>query len=226
MNSFRFKLGVLLAIIAGSFIVSQVVYRNTITSMHAVVSSAVDTVEIVHRVGHFNTSINVMLYLASHYSGQRDERTYQEYKMRRTSAGNMIDALIKSAGPGGDSTQHRHAEASKQPTGNPRSLFDAFARETDAIFSGADKQSSAHLEKARILSDEIIRNYVTVVCDYHEAHLISLNKDAHEMEKKVTFFFMDNSSLFFLWPSSPLLSRIASCSTSIRRPSAMPSRTA
>ncbi len=34
MTSFRFKLGILLAIIAGALVVSQVVYRNTITAMH------------------------------------------------------------------------------------------------------------------------------------------------------------------------------------------------
>ena len=186
MTSFRFKLGILLAVIAGTFIVSQVVYRNTITSMHEAVSSAVDTLTIVHKVGHFNTSINVMLYLASRYSEHKDEKTYVEYEMRRTSARNTIDALIKS---GGDPKQHHPEEASKQPIGDPRSLFNAFARETDAVFSGADKKSSAHLEKARILFDEIIRNYVTVTCDDHEAHVVSLSKDASEMEKKVTFLF-------------------------------------
>ncbi|MBU1744539.1 MAG: hypothetical protein KJ649_06565 [Proteobacteria bacterium] len=78
MNSFRFKLGVLLAVIAGAFIVSQVVYRNTITSMHDAVSSAVDTLAIVHRTEHFHSSIHMMLYLALRYSEQKDEKTYEE----------------------------------------------------------------------------------------------------------------------------------------------------
>lgn len=198
MHSFRFKLGILLAVIAGVFIVSQVVYRNTITSMHAAVSSAGDTLAIVHRFGHFQSSINVMLYLASLYSERKDEKTYEEYQMRRTSARNTIDALIKSAGPGGDPKQRHPEEASKQPIGDPLLLFNAFTRETDAVFSGADKQSSAHLEKARILFDEIIRNYVTVTCDYHEAHVVSLSKEAYEMEKKVTFLFYGQLIILFL----------------------------
>src|SRR3989339_880165 len=101
MHSFRFKLGILLAIIAGAFIVSQVVYRDTITSMHDSVFSAVDTLEIVHRAEHFHSSIHVMLYLALRYSEQKDGKTYEEYKTRRTSARNTIDALIKSGGPNG-----------------------------------------------------------------------------------------------------------------------------
>jgi GGDEF domain-containing protein len=195
MQSFRFKLGLLLAIFAGVFIVSQIVYRNTITSMHATVSSAGNTLTIVHKFGHFQSSINVMLYLASRYSERKDDETFKEYQMRRTSAHNTIEALIK---PGGDPKPHHSGEASKQPIGDPLLLFNTFATETDAVFSGADKQSSAHLEKARTLFDEIIKNYVTVTCDYHEAHLVSLTKDAYEMERRVTFLFYGQLIILFL----------------------------
>jgi hypothetical protein len=78
MNSFRFKLGVLLAIIAGAFIVSQVVYRNTITAMHDSVSSAFDALEIVHRAEHFHSSIHMMLYLASLHAERKDPKTFEE----------------------------------------------------------------------------------------------------------------------------------------------------
>jgi len=188
MNSFRFKLAVLLAIIAATFVISQVVYRNTITSMHATVTSAVETLAIVHRTGHFNSSINVMLYFASRYSEKKDKKTYEEYMIRRTDALQTIDELIKSAGSVGEPKRHPE-HASVQPVGDPRSLFDAFARETDGVFSGADKQSSAHLNKARVLFDQIIRDYVTVICDYHEGRLVLLSHRADEMEKKVTVLF-------------------------------------
>jgi len=196
MHSFRFKLGILLAIIAGAFIVSQVVYRDTITSMHDSVFSAVDTLEIVHRAEHFHSSIHVMLYLALRYSEQKDGKTYEEYKTRRTSARNTIDALIKSGGPNGD--QHHVKEASGQPAGDLRSVFHAFAVETDAVFSGADEGTSAHLEKARLLFDDIFRNYLTVIHDYHEARLVSLRNGAHQMNKRVTFLFYGQLIIIFL----------------------------
>ncbi|MFH1028857.1 MAG: hypothetical protein V1791_12715 [Pseudomonadota bacterium] len=106
--------------------------------------------------------------------------------------------MIKSTGPDGDPKLHHPKEASKQPIGDPRSLFNAFAKETDAVFSGADDQSSAHLEKAHILFDEIIRNYVSVTCDDHEARLVSLRKGTHEMNKKVTFLFYGQLIIIFL----------------------------
>jgi diguanylate cyclase (GGDEF)-like protein len=196
MHSFRFKLGILLAIIAGAFIVSQVVYRNTITSMHDSVFSAVDTLEIVHRAEHFHSSIHMMLYLASLYSERKDEITYREYETRRISAGNMIDALIKSGGPVGD--QHHVKEISGQPAGDLRSVFHAFAVETDAVFSGTNRKTSAHLEKARILFDDIFRNHLTVIHDYHEARLVSLRNGAHEMNKKANFLFYGQLIIIFL----------------------------
>lgn len=198
MNSFRFKLGILLAISAVAFIMSQVVYRNTITSMHEAVSSAVDTLAIVHRAEHFHSSIHVMLYLALRYSEQKDEKTYEEYKTRRTSARNTIDALIKSGGPSGDPNRHHPEEASPKPIDDLPSLLDEFASETDAVFSGADKGTSAHLEKARLLFDHIFRNYLTVIHNYHEARLVSLRKGTHEMSKKVTFLFYGQLIIIFL----------------------------
>jgi len=95
--------------------------------------------------------------------------------------------LIKSAGSSGD--QHHVKEASGRPAGDLRSVFHAFAAETDAVFSGADKETSAHLEKAPLLFDDIFRNYLTVIHNYHETRLVSLRKGAHEMNKRVTFLF-------------------------------------
>lgn len=196
INSFRFKLGILLAIIAGAFIVSQVVYRNTITAMHDSVFSAVDTLEIVHRAEHFHSSIHMMLYLASLYSERKDGKTYEEYEAIRKSARNTIDALIKSGGPVGD--QHHVKEISGQPAGDLRSVFHAFATETDAVFSDTDRKTSAHLEKARILFDDIFRNHLTVIHDYHEARLVSLRDGAHEMNKKANFLFYGQLIIIFL----------------------------
>jgi len=80
MNSFRFKLGILLVVIMGAFIVSQVVYRNTITAMHDSVFSAVDTLEVVHRAEYFHSATHMMLYLASRYPERKDEKTYKNTK--------------------------------------------------------------------------------------------------------------------------------------------------
>ena len=198
MNSFRFKIGVLLAIIASAFIVSQIVYRNAITSMHDAVSSAVDTLAIVHRAEHFHLSIHTMLYLALRYSEQKDEKTYEEYKTRRASARNTIDALIKSGGPSGDPNRHHPEEASQKPIDDLPSLLNEFASETDAVFSGTDKGTSAHLEKASTLFDDIFRNHLTVIHDYHEARLLSLKTGAHERNQRVTFLFYGQLIFIFL----------------------------
>jgi len=80
MNSFKFKLGLLLAVIAVAFIVSQVVYRDTITAMHDSVFSAVDTLEVVHRAEYFHSATHMMLYLASRYPERKDEKTYKNTK--------------------------------------------------------------------------------------------------------------------------------------------------
>ena len=196
MNSFRFKLGVLLAIIAGAFIVSQVVYRNTITSMHDAVYSAVDTLEIVHRAEDFHSSTHMMLYLASRYWERKDEKTYKEYEAIRESARNTIDALIKSGKPSGN--QHHTEETFGRPAGDLRSVFHAFAAETDAVFSGVDRETSMHLEKARTLFDDIFRNHLTVIHDYHEARLVSLKTGAHERNQRVTFLFYGQLIFIFL----------------------------
>jgi len=196
MHSFRFKLGILLAIIAVAFIMSQVVYRNTITSMHDSVFSAIDTLEIVHRAEHFHSSIQMMLYLASRYPERKDGKIYEEYEAIRNDARNTIDALIKSGGPVGD--QHHVKEISGQPAGDLRSVFHAFATETDAVFSGTDRKTSAHLENARLLFDDIFRNYLTVIHDYHEARLVSLRNGAHELNKKINFLFYGQLIIIFL----------------------------
>ena len=196
MNSFRFKLGILLVVIMGAFIVSQVVYRNTITAMHDSVFSAVDTLEIVHRAEHFHSSIHMMLYLASLYSERKDEKTYKEYESIQESARNTIDALIKSAGSSGN--QHHAEETSGRPAGDLRSVFHAFATETDAVFSGTDKGTSAHREKARLLFDYIFINYLTVLHNYHEARLVSLRKGTHEMNQRITFLFYGQLIIIFL----------------------------
>ena len=196
MHSFRFKLGILLAIIAVAFIMSQVVYRNTITSMHDSVFSAIDTLEIVHRAEHFHSSIHMMLYLASRYPERKDGKIYEEYEAIRNDARNTIDALIKSGGPVGD--QHHVKEISGQPAGDLRSVFHAFATETDAVFSGTDRKTSAHLENARLLFDDIFRNYLTVIHDYHEARLVSLRNGAHELNKKINFLFYGQLIIIFL----------------------------
>lgn len=129
----------------------------------------------------------MMLYLASLSPERKDKKTFQEYESIRESARNTIDALIKSGEPGGN---QRHAEeTSGLPAGDLRSVFHAFAAETDAVFSGADKGTSAHLEKARLLFDDIFKNYLTVIHNYHEGRLVSLRKVAHEMNKRVTFLF-------------------------------------
>ncbi len=147
MNSFRFKLGLLLAVIVGAFIVSQVVYRETITAMHGSVFSAVDTLEIVHRAEYFHSATHMMLYLASHYPVRKDEKTYKEYVTIRESGRNTIDALIESAVSSGH--QHQIEEATGRPAGDLRSVFHAFAAET-AAFAVAEKMRK-QIETARAL---------------------------------------------------------------------------
>ena len=196
INSFRFKLAILLAVIAGAFIVSQVVYRNTITTMHDSVFSAVDTLEVVHRAEYFHSSTHMMLYLASRYPERKDEKIYKEYESIRESARNTIDALLKSAGSSGD--QHHVEETAGRQESDLRSAFRAFAAETDTVFSGADKGPSVHLEKARLLFDDIFKNYLTVIHNYHEARLVLLRKGAHELNKRVTFLFYGQLLIIFL----------------------------
>ncbi len=196
MTSFRFKLGILLTIIAGAFIVSQIVYRNTITAMHDSVFSAVDTLEIVHRTENFHSSIHMMLQLAIRHAERKDPKTAAEYEASRAKALNMIDPLLKSTDTG---AHRRHdGEAPARQAGDLRSLFHAFVAETDAVFAGVDKKAAAHLEKARALFDDIFMNHLTVIHDSHEARLVSLKTSTHEMNQRVTFLFYGQLIIIFL----------------------------
>ncbi|MDP1989742.1 MAG: GGDEF domain-containing protein [Syntrophales bacterium] len=197
MNSFRFKLGILLAVIASAFIVSQVVYRNTITAMHDSVFSAVETLEVVHEAENFHSAIHMMLYLATIHAQRKASTTVVEYDKKRAIARSAIDGLFKSAEP--SANLHHDAKSPESPqTGDLRALFHAFATETDAVFSGTDGKTSAHLEKARTLFDNIFRNHITALHNYHTTRLASLKTSAHEMNQRVTFFFYGQLAIILL----------------------------
>lgn len=167
--------------------------------MHDSVFSAVDTLEIVHRTENFHSSIHMMLQLAARYADRQDPKAAEGYETLRAKTVNAIDPLLKTADAGsGDKGHHGGTAPAARQAGDLRTQFHAFAAETDAVFSGRDKQAAAHLEKARALFDDIFMNYLTVIHEPHEARLVSLKTSTHEMNQRVTFLFYGQLAIIFL----------------------------
>jgi diguanylate cyclase (GGDEF)-like protein len=199
MASFRFKLGILLAIIAGAFVVSQILYRSTVTALHDAVFSAVDTAELVHEAENFHSSVHMMLYLAMLQTERRDTKTVKEYETLRAKAVNAIAPLLKTADTGtADKSHHDGAGPAAERAGELRALFHAFTAETDAVFSGKERTDAAHLAKARALFDDIFMDYFSAIHEPHQARLRALKTGAHEMNQRITLLFYGQLAIIVL----------------------------
>ena len=189
MKSFRFKLGILLALVAGASLVSQFVYRNIVASLHESLFSSIGALESVHAAENLHAALHELLTTAilagdSGVPGFREG--YEAVRVRTRSSFASVTALIES---GDDREGHFNPASEPGRIAELRMLFDDFLDEIDKSVSGVQADRTIHLGKARFLFDEIFERHLSIQHGYHTARLESQKAGADAVNHKTDIFF-------------------------------------
>lgn len=189
LRSFRSNLGILLAVVALASLVSLVVYRKIISSLHDSLFSSIGALETVHASENFHSALHNLLTISSRpYEGLGKIDT-AEYALARQEAVASYRRLTSSIGRGLDPDQHVNMDSDPHFEEDTRLLFDSLLNEIDAALGAPVDLASAHLKKARVAFDELFEKHLNVLHSRHEARLETLKGNAHGLAKQADLFF-------------------------------------
>ena len=95
--SFRFKLGILLLIIVLPMLVSQIIYRRAITSLHDALYSSIVVLNTIHATENFHAGLHSMLNVTRNIVADPNNRAVpDDWNELRESTAKTLDALRES----------------------------------------------------------------------------------------------------------------------------------
>ncbi|MDP2815457.1 MAG: GGDEF domain-containing protein, partial [Rectinemataceae bacterium] len=190
MKSFRFKLGILLAIVAGASLISQFVYRNIVTSLHGSLFISISTLEAVHAAEKFHAALHLMLIKTIREEEGSSPSLREEYVAAKNASNAAFASLYETVAEKAGHDPHFSDDRVSEQIVEIGPVFESFKRETDFVFSGSSDQTSAHVMRARALFDEIFEKHLNTLHLYHQESLEKLKTGAHDLNNRVDFFFL------------------------------------
>jgi diguanylate cyclase (GGDEF)-like protein len=179
----------LLTVVALASLVSLVVYRKIVSSLHDSLFSSIGALETVHASENFHSALHNLLTISSRpYEGLGKIDT-AEYALARQEAVESYQRLTGSIGRNLDPDQHVSMDSDPNFAEDTRQLFDSFLKEIDAALGAPDDLASTHLKKARVAFDELFEKHLNVLHSRHEVRLEALKSNAHGLAKRADLFF-------------------------------------
>ena len=187
--SFRFKLGILLLIIALPMLVSQIIYRRAITSLHDALYSSIVVLNTIHATENFHAGLHSMLNVTRNIVADPNNRAVpDDWNELRESTAKTLDALRESL----QQINHHGQQAiasEPHPADAIAALFDRLMVELEAALSGPASEVPSHMAAARKLFDEIFQDHIDKLHDGHQQRFDDLKADAHGFERQIDLLF-------------------------------------
>jgi len=187
--SFRFKLGILLAIVALASVSSQLVYRNIISTLHASLSSTIDGFETLHAVENFHSSLHMMLTIVSRSAAAPSPADQAEYRSLKKGTVESFRRLISSIEGSKDLDHHLDIRNNPSLVDDIRLHFEEILVETEAVYGAAPSEAATHAAKARTIFDELFEKYLNELHAYHQNRLEALKIEAHRQTERSDLLF-------------------------------------
>lgn len=187
--SFRFKLGLLLLVIAIPFLVSQAIYRQTIRSLHDSLFSAVDVLATIHATESFHGSLHSMLLFSGRFAGRPSTaEDSADWRRMQQSTSIELDTLRDSLRRHTNHDQHFSSDL-RRNTDEIAALYRAFIDTLDPVFSGPRTDAPPALTKAQSIFDEIFREHLSTLHTAHQQRLDAMKMDAHRLNQRIDLLF-------------------------------------
>lgn len=185
---FRLKLGFLLLIIVLPMLVSQIIYRRTITSLHDSLYSAIVVLNTIHATENFHAALHSMLNATRKIVAEPNKRAVpDDWNEMRESTTKALDTLRESLQKFKDHSQH--TEAGQHPSETIAALFARLMVELEAARSGPASDTQPHLIAAQKLFDEIFQDHLDKLHVGHQQRFDDLKADAHGFERQIDLLF-------------------------------------
>ena len=186
---FRLKLGFLLLIIVLPMLVSQIIYRRTITSLHDSLYSAIAVLNTIHATENFHAALHSMLNVTRKVVAEPTARAVPEdWNEMRKSTTKALDTLRESLQQFNNHGQHAEAPGQHSPEAIA-ALFVQLMVELDAALSGSAPDIPSHMAAAQKLFDEIFQDHLDKLHVGHQQRFDDLQADAHGFERQIDLLF-------------------------------------
>ena len=187
--SFRLKLGFLLLIIVLPMLVSQFIYRRTITSLHDSLYSAILVLNTIHATENFHTALHSMLNVTRKIVADPNTRAVPyDWNETRESTTKALETLRVSLQQYNGHNQHAETPG-RHPSDDISALFARLTVELDVALSGPASEIQSHMTTARKLFDEIFQDHIDELHVGHQQRFDDLKADAHGYERQIDLLF-------------------------------------
>jgi diguanylate cyclase (GGDEF)-like protein len=186
---FRLKLGILLLIIVLPMLVSQLIYRRAITSLHDALYSSIVVLNTIHATEEFHAALHSVLNVTRNSVAEPNNRVVpDDWNKLRESTAKTLDALRDSLQQISNHGQHANAPE-PHPADAIATLFDLLMVELETALSGPASEVPSHMAAAQKLFDEIFQNHIDKLHDGHQQRFDDLKADAHGFERQIDLLF-------------------------------------
>lgn len=188
-HTFRSKLGFLLLILVIPFLISQAIYRQTISALHGTLFSSVDVLTAIHATETFHTSLHGMLAVAKQFAVDRAKRpSPEDWSAMGKHTREALGVLLASHHS--DSEHGRHFPVDVvQRADEITALYVRVTEQFDAMLSRPATELPIHLATAQKLFDEINRNHLATLHSGHQQRLEQMKSDAHGLKQRIDYLF-------------------------------------
>lgn len=181
------RVGVLLFSFLLITLVSQMLYRTSISSLHDSLLSVIDTAEVIHEAENFHSATHMML-LSATTRGERFPFSHsQEYQKNRLAARSILDTF--AAGENGPSG-HKPAARTLVPYASTLTArYEEFSRLTDGLMEASHIPTTIEKDRAEESFGTLFKTYLQVLHVFHDGRLDEVKKGAHAILAKVNLTF-------------------------------------